>query len=157
MRLSLRPVEPLHSTRGWTVMRFSPHTFKSCNRTRRQPKGDEHENSFYHRALSAWADLYSLRPERLSQLHPSTTADEPACDSVLRCHQCVTFRRVLLRSAADWRAAAAFGLVCTARAYGACGRVVQHPRVSSDACACEHRSGTGILCSLDPGLPAISR
>src|SRR5579863_2550174 len=156
MRLFSLLAELLRSTRGWTAMRFWPRIFKSCNRTRRQSKGDDHENSFYHRALFAGADLYSLRPERLSQLHSSTTADEPACDSILHCHQCVTFRRVLLRSAADWRAAVAFGLLCTSRAYGACGRVVQHPRVSSDACACEHRSGTGILGSLDPGLPAIS-
>src|SRR5579859_3158241 len=157
MRLSSRQAEPPHSTRGWTVMRFSPHIFKSCNRTRRRSNGDEHENSFYHRALSAWADLYSLRPERLSQLHSSTTADEPACDSVLRCHQCLTLRRVLLRSPVDWRAAVAFGLLCTARSYAACGRAIQHPRVSSDACAGEHCSGTGSLCSVGLGLPAISR
>src|SRR5216684_699148 len=131
MRLFSRQAEPLLSTKGWTAMRFSPRTFKSCNRTRRHSKGDEHENSFYHRALFAWADLYSLRLERLSQLHPSTTADEPACDSVLRRHQCVTFCRVLLRGAVDWRAAFAFWTLCTASSYGACGRAVQHPRVSS--------------------------
>src|SRR5271168_1759132 len=138
-------------------MRFSPRTFKSCNRTRRQSKGDQRENSFYHRALSAWADLYSLRPEWLSQLHPPAPADEPACDSVLRRHQCVTFCRVLLRGAVDRRSAVAYGLLCAACAYGACGRAIQHPRVSSHACTGKHSSSTGSLCSLDLGLPAIPR
>jgi len=62
--------------------------------------GDEHENSLYHCALSAGADLYSLRPERFSQLHPSAAAAEPACDPIFRRYQCVSFCRVLLRGAA---------------------------------------------------------
>ena len=59
----------------------------------------------------------------------------PLAHPVLRRRQCVAFCRVLLRGAVDWRAAFAFGLLCTARAYAACGGAVQHPRVSSDACA----------------------
>jgi hypothetical protein len=72
-------------------MRFLRHIFKSCNRTLRQSKGDAYENCFSNCALYAWTCVYSLWPERILQLHPSATADEPICDPVLRRHQCLTF------------------------------------------------------------------
>ena len=55
------------------------------------------------------------------QLHPSAAADEPVCDPVLRRHQCLTFCRILLRSAVDRRAAFALGFLRAARSYAACG------------------------------------
>ena len=69
----------------------------------------------------------------------------------------IAFCRVLLRGAVDWRAAFALRLLRATRAYAACGGALQHPRVSSDACAGDHCSGTGSICALGPGLPAISR
>src|SRR5882757_283051 len=143
MRLSSRQVEPPHSTTGRTVMRFSRRTFRPFKRTRRRSKDlreTTYEDCFRHCALSAWADVYGLWPERISQLHPPATTDEPACDTVLCCHQRVAFCRVLLRDAVDWRVAVAFRLLCAARAHGACGGVVQHPCLPPHAVAA-HRSG----------------
>src|SRR5258708_33704944 len=94
------------------------------------------EDSFNHCTLFTRTDVYSLWPERLSQFHPSATAAEPACDPVLRRHQCVTFCSVLLRGATDWRVALALRLFRAARAYAACGGTFLHPLRFSDALAC---------------------
>src|SRR5260370_176832 len=103
---------------------LSRRPFRTCKRTRRQSKATTHENGFYQCALFAWTDVYSLWPERISQLYPPAAAFEPACATVLCCHQRVAFCRVLLRGAVDWRAAFAFGLLCTASAYAAGGRAL---------------------------------
>src|SRR6266481_2899790 len=78
-------------------------------------KETKDEDSFNYCALFTWTDVYSLWPGRLSQFHPSDTADESACDPVLRRHQYVTFCCVLLRGATDWRVAFALRLLRAAR------------------------------------------
>jgi hypothetical protein len=95
------------------LLRFSPAQLQIVQlHGQTISKETKSENSFNHCALSTWTFVYSLWAERLSQFHPSATADEPACYPVLPRHQCVTFCRVLLRGAVDWRVAFALGLLC---------------------------------------------
>src|SRR5580698_6892506 len=92
-------------------MRFSRRTFRQCKRTRRQSKETKYEDCFCHHTLSIGSAVYGLWPERISQLHPSTTSGESAGDAVLHRHQFVALCRVLLRGAVDRRTATTLRLL----------------------------------------------
>src|ERR1700728_2413994 len=140
-----------------TETRFLHHTFRPCKRTRRFLKEITHENYVNCCTLPAGTDLFGLFAERVSQLHPPAAPDESARDSVSCLRQRVAFRGVLLRdSIARW-AAVAFRLLRATCADAVGGRALQHPCVSSDACAGEHPSGSGCLCTLGTGLCSVPR
>src|ERR1700722_14657902 len=94
-----------------TGTRFLRHTFRPCRRTRRPSKEITHEDCFDYCALPTGTNLYRLFVEWISQLHPPTTPDESARDSVSCLRQRVAFRRILLRDSIARRAAVAFGLL----------------------------------------------
>src|ERR1700733_709384 len=138
-----------------TGRRSLHRTFRPCRRTRRPSKEITHENYFNCCALSAGADLYGLCAEWISHLHPPAAPGESARDSVSCLRQRVAFRGVLLRDPIARRPATAFGLLRAPCADAIGGGTLQHPCVSPDACACEHSSGSGGLCTVDTGLPSV--
>src|ERR1700674_3598640 len=140
-----------------TGTRFLHHTFRPCRRTCKPSKEITHENYFNCCALSAGADLYSFCSEWISQLHPPAATGESARNSVSCLRQRVAFRRILLRDSIARRAAAAFGLLRATCADAIGGGDLQHPCISPDACAREHSSGSGGLCTVDTGLPSVPR
>src|SRR6202162_1056030 len=140
-----------------TGTRFLHRTFRPCRRTRRPPREGTHEDCFDFCALPAGADLYGPWAEWISQLLPPAAPGESTRDSVSCLRQRVAFCRILLRdSIARW-AAVAFGLLRSTCADSVGGGALQHPRVSPDACACEHCSGSGGLCTVGTGLPSVPR
>src|SRR6202521_249001 len=140
-----------------TATRFLHHTFRPCRRTRTPLREGRHEDCFDFCALPAGADLYGLWAEWISQLHPPAAPGESARDSVSCLRQRVAFCRILLRdSIARW-AAVAFGLLRATCADSVGGGALQHPCVSPDACAGEHSSGSGGLCTVGTGLPSVPR
>src|SRR5579863_2814953 len=133
------------------------HIFKPCRRTHRPSREDTHENYFNCCSLSIGPYVYGLWVERIFQLHPPAAPNESAGHAVLCCRQRIAFCCVLFRCAGSWRTAAALWLPRTTCADSAGGGALQHPGVSPDACAGDHCSGSGGLCTVDTGLPAISR
>src|SRR4029077_9850580 len=140
-----------------TGTRFLRRTFRACRRTRRSSREDTHENYFDCCSLSTGPYVYGLWAERISQLHPPATTDESDRDSVSCLRQRVTFRRILLRDAIARWATVAFGLLRATCADSVGGGALQHPCVSPDACAGEHSSGSGGLCTVGPDFPSVPR
>src|SRR5579864_2561551 len=140
-----------------TGTRFLRHIFRPCRRTRRPSKENSYENYFNRCSLSAGADLYGLWVEWISQLYPPATPGESIGNAVLCCRQRIALCRVLFRRAGSWRTAAALRPF---RASGTdtsgCG-ALQHPRVPSDDGTGDHCSWSGGLCTVDTGLPSVSR
>src|ERR1700730_17145539 len=140
-----------------TGTRFLHRTFRPCRRTLRPPREGKHEDCFDFCALPAGADLYGSWAEWISQLHPPAAPGESARNSVSCLRQRVAFCRILLRvSIARW-AAVAFGLLRASCADSVGGGALQHSCVSPDACAGEHCSGSGGLCTVGTGLPSVPR
>src|SRR3984893_826879 len=140
-----------------TGARFLHRTFSPCRRTRRLPREITHEDCFDFCALPAGADLYGLWAEWISQLHPPAAPGESARDSVSCLRQRLALCCILFRRAGPWWTAAAFGLLRATCADSVGGGALQHPCVSPDACAGEHSSGSGGLCTLRTGLPSVPR
>src|ERR1700677_4768430 len=94
-----------------TGTRFLRRISRRCRLTRTALKELPHEDGCHRFPLSPGTDLYGLRAERISQLHPPAAAAESAGHSVFRLRQRIAFRRVLLRdSTARWDTVA-FGLL----------------------------------------------
>src|SRR5579859_184356 len=140
-----------------TGTRFLHRTFRPCRRTRRLSREDTHENYFNRCSLSTGPDLYGLWVERISQLHPPAAAGESTSNPVLCCRQRIALCRLLFRCAGSWRTAATLRLLRPPCADGVGSGALQHPCVSPDACAGEHCSGSGGLCTVGTGLPSVPR
>src|ERR1700722_5377160 len=138
-------------------MPFLHNTFKPCKRTHKLLKEITYEDCFDFCTLPAGTDLYGLWAEWISQLHPPAAPGESARDAFSCRRQRVAFCRILLRdSIARWPAVA-FGLLRATCADSVGGGALQHPCVSPDACAGEHCSGSGGLCTVGIGLPSVPR
>src|SRR5579863_1859146 len=133
------------------------HIFKPCRRTHRPSREDTHENYFYCCSLFTGPYVYGLWAERISQLHPPAAPGESAGDAVLCCRQRIALCRVLFRDAGSWRIAAALRLLRATGVDSVGGGALQHPCVSLDACAGDHCSGLGGLCTVGAGLPSVPR
>src|SRR5271167_3942715 len=140
-----------------TGTRFLYRIFRPCKRTRKPHREITHENYFNCCSLFTGPDLYGLWTEWISQLHPPATTGESTGNAVLYCRQRIAFCCVLFRHAGPWRTAVAFGLLRAACANSVGRGTLQHPCVSPDACAGEHSSGSGGLCTVGTGLPSVPR
>src|ERR1700675_2386636 len=140
-----------------TGTHFLHRIFSPCRRTRRPSSEDTHENYFNCCSLPARADLYGLWAEWISHLHPPAAPGESAGNPVLCCRQRIALCRVLFRRAGPWWTAAALRPFRAPCADTACCGALQHPCVSPDACAGEHSSGAGGLCTVGAGLPSVPR
>src|ERR1700692_1208672 len=140
-----------------TGTHFLHRIFSPCKRTRRPAREITHENYLNYGSLSTGPYFYGLWVEWISQLYPPAATGESAGNAVLCCRQRIALCRVLLRWAGAWRAAAALRLFRAPCADTACCGALQHPCVSPDACAGEHSSGAGGLCTVGAGLPSVPR
>src|SRR5580692_6008481 len=140
-----------------TGPRFLHRTFIPCRRMHRPSKEDTHENYFNCCSLSTRPYLYGLWAEWISQLHPPAAPGESAGNAVLYCRQRIALCRVLLCLAGPWWTAVTFGQLRSACVDSAGGGALQHPRVSPDACAGDHSSGSGGVCAVGIGLPSVPR
>src|SRR5258708_10649644 len=131
--------------------------FKPCRRTRAASREVSHEDRCHRCALSPWADVHGLRPERLSSVHSSASAAESTRDPVPCRRQCIAFCGILLRTTGACRTVAALWLLCPACPRCARCRALQHSRVSSDDGAGQHRSRADRLCVVDPGFSSVPR
>src|SRR5271169_92972 len=140
-----------------TGTRFLHRTFSPCRRTRRPSREDTHENYFNCCSLSTRPYVYGLWVEWISQLHPPAAPGESAGNPVLCCRQRIALCCVLFRDSIARGAAVAFGLLRATCTDSVGGGALQHPCVSPDACAGEHCSGSGGLCTVGTGLPSVPR
>src|ERR1700732_897055 len=140
-----------------TGMRFLHRTFSPFRRTRRPPREITHEDCFDFCAPSAGADVYGLWAERVPSLYPPAATGESRGNPVPCCGQRIALRRVLLPVAGPWWAAAALRLFRATCANTACCGALQHPCVSPDDGAGQHRARAGRLRVVDFGLPAVPR
>src|ERR1700676_1976600 len=140
-----------------TGTRFLHHTFSPCRRTRRPPREGTHEDCFDFCALPAGADVYGLWAERVPSLYPPAATGESDRDSVPCRRQRIALCRVLFRAAGARWGAVDFGLLRATCADSVGGGALQNPCVSPDACAGEHPSGSGGLCTVGAGLPSVPR
>src|SRR4029077_6575035 len=140
-----------------TGTRFWPRTFRPCRRTRRFSREDTYENYFDCCSLSTGPYVYGLWLEWISSLYPPAAAGESRGNPVPCCGQRIALRRVLLRAAGAWRTAAVLRIFRATCADTTCCGDLQHPRVPSDDGTGQHRSGSGGLCTVGAGLPAVSR
>src|ERR1700674_2914157 len=140
-----------------TGTHFLHRIFSLCRRTHRFPQEITHENYFNCCSLPAVGYLYCRWTELISQLHPPAASGESAGNPVLCCRQRIALCCVLLRLAGPWWTAVAFGLLRATCADSVGSGALQHPCVSPDACAGEHSSGSGGLCTVGTGLPSVPR
>src|ERR1700722_6476920 len=138
-------------------MPFLHNTFKPCKRTHKLLKEITYEDCFDFCTLPAGADLYGLWAEWISQLHPPAAPGESAGNPVPYRRQRIALCCVLLRAAGAWRTASALRLFRATGADTACCGALQHPRVPPDDGTGEHCSGSGSLCTVGTGLPAVPR
>src|SRR5580704_12484887 len=140
-----------------TATRSLRLTFSPCRRTRGASRELPHENCFDCCALSAGADVNGLWTERVSAFYPPAATGESPGNPVPGCRQRIALRRVLLRGAGPWWAAAALRLFRATCADTACCGTLQHPCVSPDDGTGQHRARAGRLRVVDSGLPAVPR
>src|SRR5580658_4236975 len=140
-----------------TGTRLLRRIFRPCRRTRRPSREDTHENCFDRCSLSTGPYVYGLWVKWISQLHPPAAPGESAGNPVLCCRQRIALCCILFRRAGRWWTAAAFGLLRATCADSVGGGALQHPCVSPDACAGDHSSGSGGVCTVGAGLPSVPR